>query len=422
MLAFFYENSLLGTMFESFSKTIEARKTFFYDAWRCFFAGMIEAGLNSGFVLLIAIRAFHANKLQKSVLAAAWFAGYFITPITFALASRLRKVRATDICKGYMLSVAVLLVMAIFACKFDLFLTLVVLATILFKQPVPLMSDTYGRNYSLKERGGRLACVLMVLPLSTILFSPLSGHILDTNIQNYKWLLLIIALAAVGSAFAFHKIPSQPLPDQKGASIFQNFEIIWKDRFFFMMLLWWTLSGIANQMTRPLRAEYLVNPIYGINASNLFETFVCMTLPFAFRILTSLGWGRLFDTSRVVTVKLWVNLFLILGFLFFFNFRHPGIISLSAIFMGIGFGGGEVVWCLWITKIAPKEKFGLYMSANTAVVGLRGFFSPFLGYGLLNYLTLQQISWLATFLVILSSVGLWSLRNHPRFLMDYNNS
>jgi hypothetical protein len=41
-----------------------------------------------------------------------------------------------------------------------------------------------------------------------------------------------------------------------------------------------TLTGVANQMTFPLRAEYLANEKYGINISN-FSTTHSVQLPHA---------------------------------------------------------------------------------------------------------------------------------------------
>lgn len=109
---------------------------------------------------------------------------------------------------------------------------------------------------------------------------------------------------------------------------------------------------------------------------------------------------------------------MVLGLLLFFNSRSHGIISLASILIGIAYGGSEIVWCLWVTKIAPKDQFSAYMSANVAIAGLRGFVSPFIGYSLLHYFTLSQISILASLLILISTVGFISLRKHKRFSME----
>lgn len=404
-------------MFENFSKTDIAKKTFLFDSCRCFCAGLIEAGFNA-FALLVAIRVFHASKLTKSLLTSAWFIGYFITPFTQLLVSKSSKLKVTDFCKYYMLSVSIATFIAMLSNTFLGFLLFIMLGMIFFKQPAPLMADVYGQNYSSKERGGRLSLVLMILPIPTLLFSPIGGKLMDINLQNYRLILLVVVIAAIGSAFSFSKIPSRILPSKTDRSIFSNFKLVVKDRLFGTMIMWWTFAGIANQMTKPLRTEYLVNPSYGINASNFFETLACITIPFGCRILSSCAWGKLFDNTKIITVKIMVNCFMVLGLLLFFNSRSHGIISLASILIGIAYGGSEIVWCLWVTKIAPKDQFSAYMSANVAIAGLRGFVSPFIGYSLLHYFTLSQISILASLLILISTVGFISLRKHKRFSME----
>jgi predicted MFS family arabinose efflux permease len=197
--------------------------------------------------------------------------------------------------------------------------------------------------------------------------------------------------------------------------MFSNFKIIFQDKVFGMMLLWWTFAGIANQMTKPLRAEYLVNPVCGIGVSNTVETLACMAIPCGFRLCSSLLWGKFFDKSKVIVVKLIINLFLAIGLWLFFYTKTKEIIYFSAALIGIAYGGGEVALCLWVTRIAPKEKFSAYMSANVAVVGLVGIISPFIGYKLLGHLTFHQIGWYTMLLMVISSAGFLSLLRHPRF-------
>lgn len=404
-------------MFENFSKTDIAKRTFLFDSCRCFCAGLIEAGFNA-FALLIAIRVFHASKLTKSMLTSAWFIGYFIAPFTQILASRSSKFRTTDLCKYYMIAVAISTCMAIVSNTFYGFLFFIMLGMIFFKQPAPLMSDVYGQNYSSKERGGRLSLVLMILPISTLLFSPIGGKLMDISLQNYRWILLIVVIAAICSAISFSNIPSRVLPEKTNKSIFANFKIVITDKLFGTMIIWWTFSSIANQMTKPLRTEYLVNPSYGINASNFFETLACITIPFGCRILSSCAWGSLFDRTKIINVKVIVNCFMMLGLLLFFNSHSHGIISFASMLIGIAYSGNEVIWCLWVTKIAPKDQFSAYMSVNVAIAGLRGFLSPFIGYSLSHYFTLNQISILASLLILTSTLGLISLRSHKRFTME----
>ncbi|MDR2720895.1 MAG: MFS transporter [Puniceicoccales bacterium] len=409
-----------GAMSNELSLTERSHQMFVYDNVRCFFTGIIEGGFKT-FVLLIAIRVFHASDICKATLASIGFAGLLFAPITVNVASKLTNVPATRICMFYFILIACLLVTGICMHSFGGYFVIIALARILFKQYIPLMVDVYGHNYSKSERGYRLSCVLMVLPIATAIFSPIGGFILDAGLENYRLILLIIALASIGTAYAFHKIPSRPIPLQEDSSLLSNFKVIFRDKLFFAMLILMTLTGIANQMTFPLRAEYLANEKYGINISNFSTTLIITTIPYCCRMLSSIFWGKLFDRLSVMRMRVIVNLFLLLEFIFFFNSTSVFMLSLSAVFMGLGYGGGEVLWCLWVTKIVDKNKLSQYMSADTAFVGMRSFISPFIGYLLLGCgCSFSCIGNVAALLVLVSSIGCFLMRKHARFLKNYD--
>ncbi|MDR1256013.1 MAG: MFS transporter [Puniceicoccales bacterium] len=407
-------------MWSELSLGERSRKTFTYDNVRCFFTGIIEGGFKT-FVLLIAIRVFQAPNMCKAMLSAIGFAGLLFAPITVNLASKMVDTPATKVCAFYFLSVAVLLLLSGFSRSFLMYFVLIALARILFKQYIPLMVDVYGNNYSREERGYKLAYALMILPVATAIFSPIGGIILDADLANYRLILFIIAIFSVGAAYAFHKIPSRPLPPQKNSSLLSNFKIILQDKLFFTVLLLMMLTGVANQMTFPLRAEYLANEKYGLNISNFAITLIITAIPYFFRMASSIIWGKLFDRLSLIQMRVIVDLFLLLEFIFFFNSTNIIMLSLSAVFMGLGYGGGEVMWCLWVTKIVERDKLSQYMSASTAFVGMRSFVSPFLGYMLLNLgCSFSCIGNIAASLALFSVIGCFLIRNNPRFLKNYD--
>ena len=136
-------------MFENFSKTKKAKKTFIFDNLRCFFAGLVEAGFKN-FALVIAIRIFNAPIFAKSVIASAMGIGFFITPISQALAARAKKMTTMQISAAYMISVALSIMLSTLAKSYIEYLFTMLLAIILFRQPISLIEDVYGQNYSLK--------------------------------------------------------------------------------------------------------------------------------------------------------------------------------------------------------------------------------------------------------------------------------
>jgi hypothetical protein len=420
LVRFGSHNNCGAAMWNKLSLAERSRLTFMYDNVRCFFVGILEGGFKT-FVLLIAIRVFKAPAIYKAILSAIGFAGLLFAPITVNLASRLKNIPATKVCAFYFILVACLLLASACIRSFWVYFVLIAISRVLFKQYIPLMVDVYGNNYGKKERGYKLAHALMVLPIATALFSPIGGLILDAGLDNYYLILLLIAVASGGAAYAFYKIPSRPIPHHENSSLLSNFKIIFRDKLFFTMLIIMMLTGIANQMTFPLRAEYLANEKYGINISNLATTLIITAIPYFCRMASSLIWGKLFDRLSLVQMRIVVDLFLLLEFVFFFNSTNIIMLSLSAVFMGIGYGGGEIIWCLWVTKVVDKDSLSQYMSASNAFVGIRSFMSPFIGYLLLGCgCSFPCIGNIAASLALLSMIGCFIIRNNPRFFKNYD--
>ncbi|MDR2603576.1 MAG: hypothetical protein LBC11_03390 [Puniceicoccales bacterium] len=370
--------------------------------------------LTESLAFVIILQIFKAPNWIKSLIFASNFVGKFFTVATQSLVARQKRYGAMDFSTIYWLIVSFLVFASAWVTSVVPFSLLISFAIIFSKQPIPLMEDVYGQNYSPQERGSRLAITLNLLLLSTIIFGQIGGRLMDLNLQNYRLILLFVSLAAIGVALSFSKIPSRILPAEGKKSMISSIKIIFTDKQFGMVLLWWSLSGIGPQMMGPLQLEYLKGST-GIGASNAFTILVSITIPMGFRILSTFVCGQIFHRSNFIAIKLMVNLFLMASVLLFFNTKAKFLVALASACAGIARGGGEIIWCLWVTKIVPKEKFSLYMGLNVAVTGLRGLLSPFIGYGIRQYLSLSQMSYFSATLVLISSFGFFSLIKHPRF-------
>jgi MFS family permease len=194
-----------------------------------------------------------------------------------------------------------------------------------------------------------------------------------------------------------------------------NFSLLWKDKLFSAIIIIWALEGIANQMTIPLRIEYVASDRYGLCLSNHWAMLLTCVIPSLFRILSSKIWGQIFDRVSLVYMKLWINSILFLGILFYFLPSSPFWILIGACFIGIAYGGGVIAWSLWVTKIAPEETRCDYASVSASEFGLRSFLSPFIGYALLEWThSLHCVVTIAAIMISLSSIGFWCIRNHER--------
>ena len=397
-----------------------SKKTFFFDNLRNFSQGILEGGFNT-FAILIAIRVFAADACWKSTIAAAGYAGLLVTPATVHFASKLKKTSATRLCSIFFSAVAMCLLLSTIVHNFYAYFAGIIAAKFIFKQQVPLMIGVYGSNYKKEERGSKLSYALMILPISAMIFAYIGGKLLDANINNFRIVIFCMVIGAIGCSFAMFKIPSKKVYAAEQASMFSGLKLIAHDNFFCKILILLSILGIDNQMTIPLRIEYLANSDVFSCTPNWVIALTVSIIPATFRILSSRVWGKLFDKLHLVTIAALANSFFVFGFWIFFNSTQIKYIILAEMLIGIGHGGGLILWCLWITKIVPAKHYSTYMSANTAVVGIRNMIAPFIGYSLLSagcsFGTLGKIASLVT---LISIIGLLMMRKNHRFYENYD--
>jgi hypothetical protein len=132
------------------------------------------------------------------------------------------------------------------------------------------------------------------------------------------------------------------------------------------------------------------------------------------RIISSRLWGELFDRVRFLYFRITLNLILIAATLVYFNADGLMGVSLGAGLAGVGVGGSKIAWSLWVTKLAPAGMEARYMGAHVALTGFRGALAPFLGYWLLGLLGYQGVAWFSVALVTLSTLLFLRLFSHPR--------
>ncbi len=78
--------------------------------------------------------------------------------------------------------------------------------------------------------------------------------------------------------------------------------------------------------------------------------------------------------------------------------------GIAAGIFGLAFGGGRIMWQLWVIKISPPHKTADYMSVHSAFTGVRGLLAPFLGYTLLQWAGPVFVGWTAAALVGISTI------------------
>ena len=142
--------------------------------------------------------------------------------------------------------------------------------------------------------------------------------------------------------------------------------------------------GIGNLVAIRLWVEYLGNVKFGLNYSETRIALLTLTIPFALKLLTTFFWGRLFDRVNFYLLRVVLNMVFLAAILCVYVGDSFTWILIGVTIHGIAFGGGNIAWSLWVTKLAKPEHTSEYMSVHTFFTGIRGFAAPFIGFWLLR--------------------------------------
>lgn len=385
------------------------RKTYRFDTMRKLFQGALDSAFMT-FTLLVAIRIFHAPNGMKATLVSISWAGGLLTPwITRQFSrTRLHATQAAAILFGI---VALCFGGVVFATSLWSYLLLLTLASICYRAEGPLMITIYRQNYPLKNRGSLFSTGLFLSALMGIIFSYLSGKLMDFRLADYRYAMLFVALCALLGSLCFLKIPSRSLQKTPPSTpCWHYFRHLWYDRVFGQLTFFTFLAGLAYQMLIPVKIEYLANGKYDLNLSNLWVMSLSWMIPSAARLLSTPIMGYLFDHVRLITLRFLINLFILSGFLLFFNSCHLELLILSSALMGIAMAGTFLLHTLWISRIAPEEKLSAYMSVYVAVSSIRSILAPILGYGILTLTSPRFAGNVGVLLTIFAAWGFWRWR------------
>jgi MFS family permease len=378
------------------------RRTYRLELARSPFIGLIEAGWLT-FGLTIATKVYDAPDYGKALIAAAFAIGLLVTPLTLYLLSFTRLKIAT-LCALILASASAFLVVSAIADTFWPFAFGLIFSQIFASQQSTFLIRIHSENYPSRTRGTRLSLVFSIASLSGALAAFFGGSYLDNNIEEYKGVILVMCAALLISALITYRIPSRELGADAHDSPFRNLSLAWTDKLFGKLLFAWMLMGIGNLMIIPLRIEYLANPLYGINATVLEIATITFIIPAIVRILSTGFWGYLFDRTNFIVLRTVLNTCFFISITLFFFTDNKTIMAVSAVFMGLGMGGGNIAWNLWVTKVAPPDKISAYMSVHTGLTGIRGIAAPFMGFALIAAFGPSGVGVISGILIFLSIV------------------
>lgn len=377
----------------------KAQLTFRYDNWRAISAGVVESASGT-FLLLMAVRWFHASETAKGLIATGGSVGYLLAPFivsfveargwhTSHAAARLCMVGAVCFC----LSAMVVTVPVFVVCG------IVAMATV--SAIVPLMTQVYQENYASKERGRRFARTLMIRIGSTVAFTELGGLVLKAHIEYSRFILLIFGVAMATAALCLKRIPSSALTNSDSTHPLRALRFAKTDRLFRLTLINWMLMGTGTLMMQPLRVEYVANPKYGQTWDVLTIALLTGVIPNAVRLLLSPLWGWLFDHVNFFVLRCILNIGFMFSIVTFFMSNTFTGLLIGALIYGISNSGGDIAWGLWVTKFAPPPRVADYMAAHTFFTGIRGVIAPILSFQLVAAnVSMMTLGWICAGLIV----------------------
>lgn len=380
------------------------RRTQLVDVLRAVPAGVLVP-IESTIVLTVAITRFDAAGWVKGLIAAAAGVGLLASPFVTAAARRSGR-------PVMVVAAAISLTGALgFALSASGALTLMVIGSIIgvaaISAPIPLLTATYERNFSVVDRGRRVGRGMAVRVAVSAVAGFAMGALLKAHPDRW-WVLLVVAavaLAAVGICQA--NLPSTPLPRVEGrTSPLPHFHLLGEDRQLRLTLIAWMLMGFGNLMLLPLRVEYLARPVYGIDADAAQITMLTVTVPSIVRLVCMPLFGNLFDRMSFFAARIMVNLLFALYVAAFFSGSSDLGLLLGAVAFGVGSAGGDLMWTLWVTKFAPPGRVADYMGLHTFFTGIRAVAAPLLGFLVIERFDLETVAWMAAGLIVMSSMVL----------------
>lgn len=369
---------------------------------RAFAGGIIESA-STTFLVLCAVRYFHAPNAAKGLLAATANIGFLLSPLAVVVAQRFR-LSASAMCAVCFAAASLLFSPAIFTGSVWMYTISCTLAMSLANCTVALITKIYQENYPRPVRGRLLSRTIVLRILTVAIFSLVGGQIADLPRFGTGILIALFSAAAAVSSWCMFHCPSEPIREARSPLSAAVIREVWEDRLFRNTMSCWMCMGFGNLMMVALRVEYLANPAYGLTLSTTAVALFTGVLPNLARFTFSRFWGRLFDRVNFFALRIVLNFCFSLSILAFFSTGSTAGLVIGALIFGASNAGGDIAWTLWVTKFAPAEKVAAYMSLHVFLTGIRGILAPMAAFHLLAYCSVTSVAWIAAGLIVIANI------------------
>lgn len=366
------------------------RRSFRLEIARGLPAGTIEA-FGSTFLLLIALRHFHLSTGWKASIGAAQQIGLLLAPVALTRATKRGWSASTGIARmfavGSLGALAPLLwphpTVFVFGC---------LLAFTTSGAQWALLQTIYTDQFPAERRGRMISITIAAKFACSGLVALGVGRLLGRDASTWKWAQLLLLVSLLGSSACLRALGGNALrphvdniAGKRERPWARRWALLGTDRTLRLTLISWMFMGFANLMMIPLRIEFLANGRYGIDASSSTIGLLTITIPAVLRLTLAPVYGWVFDHMPFFVARILVNVGFALSILAFFSGKAMVGLVAGAVFFGIAAAGGDVMWALWTSRLAPPEHVADYSALHAFSTGLRGVIAPFVGLWLLDH-------------------------------------
>jgi hypothetical protein len=381
------------------------RRTQIVDIARAIPSGVLVP-LESSILLTIAIKQFNASGLAKGLIAAAGGFGLLASPFVTSVA---RKVgRPVMQVAAFVVALGTLGLIASTVGNLWVLVIGSIVGMASLNSVIPLNTLTYERNFPVATRGKRVGWGLMLRVAVSAVSGLAMGAYLKQHLNHWPYVVMFGAIATALQVGLFAAVPSTPLERVAGVRNrpWPHFGLLRTDRQLRLTLASWMLMGFGNLMLLPLRVEYLAQPKYGIGADAAKIALLTVVVPAIVRLICTPFFGVVFDRLSFFASRILVNVLFALYVGAFFTGKSDFGLYFGAIALGVGSAGGDLMWSLWVTKFAPRDRVADYMGLHTFFTGIRATSAPILGFVVISRLALSSVALIAVALILSASVVL----------------
>jgi len=291
-------------------------------------------------------------------------------------------------------------------------------AGILWCGIITIRAIVWRTNYS---RTARTAFAARAQVLGSIVMSLVgagAGFALDLNVNSFRWIFLVSAGFALAALFAFRRVRvrhqrrllsgERERSDGKSFRATQLWHVLRSDPLYRRYLTWMFVTGSGNLMAiAPLILIFTDH----LEIPKFTQVMITASVPTLLIPLTTPIWARVLAERHAIAFRALNSRFFIAvsaAALAGVTLEWEPLLWLSAIFQGIGFGGGLLIWSLAHNDFAPPERNVEYMGVHVTLTGIRGLLAPLVGVGLYGFLEARRPGlgvWSMALPLVLTSAG-----------------